>query len=482
MLRDYGVENAGIRVADKEKDITKIATPFIAHFGGNFVVVYKIDPDKIYFIWKGSEHVLPVSEFIEAWTGVVLLAEASEKSVEPDYKKHKKSNVFKILKKTALFSACSLILFLIYINQSLYTNFGVSILLVLNFSGIYISCLLFLKQSSIQSNYADKICSLFKQSDCNSVPETKAAKLWGIFSWSEIGLSYFSVNALFLLISPKSYILLALFNLLTLPYTVWSIWYQLKSKQWCALCLIVQIQLWALFGANCLLAYIQLPVFDFQETLQSVLIGSCYFAAVSGINILAPKLNADRAISFLRQAINALKANEDVFTAILKKQPYYETKDSDSILHFGNPGSQLKLTVLTNLYCNPCSRMHKRIEQLSEKNNNISVLYILSSFNENLNSTNKHLIAACLENKNAVSKIFTDWFEKGKQLRDDYFKDMKLDMENPEIEAEFKRHEVWRNKTQIRATPTVLVNGYQLPENYKIEDLRYFTEFNVDVR
>ena len=31
------------------------------------------------------------------------------------------------------------------------------------------------------------------------------------------------------------------------------------------------------------------------------------------------------------------------------------------------------------------------------------------------------------------------------------------------------------SKTQLRATPTILVNGYQLPENYKIEDLKYFT-------
>jgi len=49
-------------------------------------------------------------------------------------------------------------------------------------------------------------------------------------------------------------------------------------------------------------------------------------------------------------------------------------------------------------------------------------------------------------------------------------------------EIEFQKHEAWRNKTQLRATPTMLVNGYQLPENYKVEDLRYFTEFNVEIK
>ena len=118
--------------------------------------------------------------------------------------------------------------------------------------------------------------------------------------------------------------------------------------------------------------------------------------------------------------------------------------------------------------------MHKRIEKLlKHTNNKISVQYILSSFSENLNSTNKHLIAACLSNRHLVRHIFTLWFEKGKEFKDDYFKEMKLNMENPEIEIEFQKHEEWRKKTQIRATPTVLVNGYRLPENYRVEDLRY---------
>jgi len=59
-------------------------------------------------------------------------------------------------------------------------------------------------------------------------------------------------------------------------------------------------------------------------------------------------------------------------------------------------------------------------------------------------------------------------------LRESFFKDLQLNMENPEIEAEFQKHEAWKEKTQLRATPTILVNGYQLPENYKIEDLQYF--------
>jgi hypothetical protein len=51
-----------------------------------------------------------------------------------------------------------------------------------------------------------------------------------------------------------------------------------------------------------------------------------------------------------------------------------------------------------------------------------------------------------------------------------------------EVENEFQKYEAWKENTKLRATPTLLVNGYQLPVNYKIEDLKYFAEFNIDVK
>ena len=173
-----------------------------------------------------------------------------------------------------------------------------------------------------------------------------------------------------------------------------------------------------------------------------------------------------------------MKADESVFITLLKMQPFYETSDCNSIIRFGKPNSKLHVTVFSNPYCTPCAMMHKKIDELLLKTkNNISVQYILSSFEEKLNSTNKYLIAACLDNNTgSIMQIFSDWFEKGKTFRDDFFSNRSLNMENPEIEVEFEKHETWTAKNQLRGTPTVLVNGYQLPESYNIEDLRYFTD------
>ncbi|GHV58451.1 hypothetical protein FACS1894182_10830 [Bacteroidia bacterium] len=127
--------------------------------------------------------------------------------------------------------------------------------------------------------------------------------------------------------------------------------------------------------------------------------------------------------------------------------------------------------------------MHKRIEKLlKDTKDKICVQYIFASFASDLDFANKYLIAAYWENDaSTFRQIISSWFEKGKLLKEEFFKNLNLDLNNPDIETEFQQHEAWLEKTQIRATPTILVNGYELPDNYKIEDLRYFTALAIDV-
>lgn len=141
-------------------------------------------------------------------------------------------------------------LFLLFGIRAIF-DVGLVLLLLINSIGVYIGYLLVIKQLNIQSGYGDRICSLFKRSDCNNVLESDAAKLFGVFSWSEIGLGYFVTNVFFICLQPSYIPCLALINILGLPYTLWSIWYQkFRARQWCPLCLIVIILSWILFAIN----------------------------------------------------------------------------------------------------------------------------------------------------------------------------------------------------------------------------------------
>ena len=75
---------------------------------------------------------------------------------------------------------------------------------------------------------------------------------------------------------------------------------------------------------------------------------------------------------------------------------------------------------------------------------------------------------------------FALWYTKEKY---DYERIVKQNFESihtHEIEEEMKKHAAWRKKTSLVATPTVLVNGHILPDEYDLEDLAMIT--NVYIR
>jgi hypothetical protein len=484
MLSDYGIENAGTKITDKEHDLDHIELPFIAHLGSDFVIVYKIEPDKVHYIWNEKKISISANEFLRAWTGIILLAEPSANSIEPDYKAHRTKEWLNFSQKALLFLAVCLIFALAYIAHASFRDLGLTLLLTVNLTGVYTGYLLVLKQMHIHSKYADKICSLFGQNDCNNVLESKAAKLWDVFGWSEIGLGYFVANVFMLAFLPFFAPYLAIINLFALPYSVWSVWYQkVKAKQWCPLCLIVQALLWSIFVLNRLFGFIHIPDVDLTGLTDGLMVVAIYGIFMLCMNLLIPQLSQGYRIESLQQEMNSIKANEDVFRVVLTQQPYYEVNPSDSQILFGDPDTGLKITILTNPYCNPCAGMHKRVEKfLKDTKNTVGIRYIFSSFEKNLDFANKYLIASYLEKEPATAKqIFRAWFEKGKPLRDVFFKGMHLNMDNPAIEIEFQKHAAWKEKTRLTATPTILVNGYKLPDYYKIEDLKYFTKLVIDV-
>ena len=81
----------------------------------------------------------------------MLLAETSEKSIEPDYREHRKAERLNLLKEILFFSVFALIAVIMYVHRTLYNNVGISLLLAVNLAGMYIGWLLLLKQMKVQS-------------------------------------------------------------------------------------------------------------------------------------------------------------------------------------------------------------------------------------------------------------------------------------------------------------------------------------------
>ena len=56
-----------------------------------------------------------------------------------------------------------------------------------------------------------------------------------------------------------------------------------------------------------------------------------------------------------------------------------------------------------------------------------------------------------------------------------------ININAPAVEQEFRTHEEWKKETKLMATPTILINGYELPDVYKIEDLIFFKDLRIEM-
>lgn len=476
MLSEYKVPHAGMKVSDKESGLKELAVPFVAHAGNEFVLVYKKNSKDVSYLWNGKEIRIGRERFEEIWSGNVLLAEADEESCEPDYERHRRSERWEKLKWFILFVSVAGLCLFVGIKNGLFSSLGLVTLVVLNTAGLYTCLLLLKKQMHVQSEQADKICSLFKKSDCNNILQLKEAKLWGLISWSEMGFGYFVSNLIVLFAVPSLIPYMVLIGAFAILFSFWSVWFQkIKVKQWCPLCLIVQLLFWVLGACYLLFGLIGMPAWPVEALLGTACI---YALPPLTANLLCEHIGKGMQFQRIRQQMNALKMRDEVVTTLLKAQDYYPVDETDSKILFGNPQANLRVTVLTNPHCEPCGTMHKRIEDLLEKaGDRICVQYIFTAFDGDLESSNKELIAVYLHRPlEEATRILHEWYTGGKYEKEDFFRRYPEDWENTEVLKEFNCHQEWKKNTRLTATPTILINGHKLPREYRIEDVVYFVD------
>lgn len=250
LLTEYGVPNKGVRVTDKAV-IRGLDTPFLAQTGsGAFVIVTGVGPDAVEYDSVGATQKTGLENFINAWNGVALLAFPGAESREPDYARHHLAELISGLTRYALGAAALAIFVYFFVTRGLYAHLSTVLLALFNCMGLFFSYLLLQKSLNIHTAVSDRVCGVLEQGGCDSIMELPVSKLFGVFSWSEVGFGYFGVSLVTLLLFPHMWGALAICNVCCLPYTFWSIWYQkFRARHWCTLCVSVQSTLWLLFFA-----------------------------------------------------------------------------------------------------------------------------------------------------------------------------------------------------------------------------------------
>ncbi len=491
VLNNYGIENL-VAKFEKEKT-TDIPTPFITQVNGKkqvnqFTVVKEVTNDLVTYYDPEQQawNKTGLKAFTEKSNGVVLLAEVEEPVKEKDYEK--KIHEEKRIKLSQTLVAACLPLFLLASALLAFFNAGLGALLptlyaVLTLAGTIVTTLLLWYEVD-QSNAAlQDICQAGKKVNCGAILQSKDAKIFGI-SWSAIGFVYFAGSLVTLLLTgisnPNSLTLLAWLTLAATPYVFYSVYYQWRvAKQWCVLCLSVQ----AVLALQCAVTFI--GGWHNVAVLQSGNISNILLQTIAAfaipfivITLLIPALRKAKESGALALELQRLKHSPEIFRAVLEKQKAIIHSPDGLGIIMGNPNASVKIIKVCNPYCGPCSRAHTPMEELLHNNPDLQVQIIFTATNDGNDKSAypvKHLLAIDQKQQGEqTEQALGDWYLAETKDYEAFARKYPMNGELKKQDEKIDAMKEWCAQTEIKFTPTFFVNGYQLPSNYSVNDLKYF--------
>ena len=491
-LNKWNVPNGAGKIEPDKMD--ELPSPFLAYTNNSeypLIIVAAVTPTHIDCYTKNYNQLTTITResFLQSWTGIYLIAETTDNSGEKAYQQNKKKAIINALVPASFFILLlTLSLLLIYraINANrtsiAFSAIGVYLQYFILLVGVIVTALLLWYEVDKNNPVLQKVCTGIAKGNCSAILTGKQLKLFYWLSWSEVGFFYFSGSLVTLLFAAtgltNTVTLLAWLNILALPYTVFSVYYQWQvAKQWCVLCLAVQALLLLgginIFANNLLAASFELSIsFCIKFALLYLFPVFLWFIAKPFILRLQEAKNTKR--EYLR-----IKFNAEIYETLLKKQKAITLSADGLGIDIGNPAATNTIIKVCNPYCGPCAKAHEKIEALMEHNDTIKVKIIFTTPDLEAHSAIKptrHLMAIAAKNntEEMLKKSLDDWYLPDKKDYDlfasKYPMNDELLQQGDKIEAMGK----WCNEMEIKATPTIFINGYQLPDAYGIEDLQYF--------
>jgi len=478
-LNEWNIEHYPLKYQTDE--MLEISPPYIAHFksgGGHIAFVSEIENDRITFYESyRSKKEITSKEYLERCSGAVILLNPDERSGEKDYRNKWQNELIgnAILPVTIL----AILLFIILVSVNFFApgealSDKISLLLFLTKSiGILLSVLLILHEFEVHLSLTDKLCHLNKATNCNTVLNDKASKVFGWFGWADVGFVYFTGGLLFLLLNfnEQGLSLLAILSALSVPYPLFSIYYQgFVLKKWCPMCLGVQLILIIEF-------ILLLPLFSQFSFSFNALSDLILIFLITGIIytlfILFTREKISNEMHYYKYL--GFKKNPDILRILLYNQMHYDIPLTETSLVFGEKNARLKITAFLSLHCSHCARAFEKIRNMLKDEEDLLINLVLMTSDDSMLTTlyNYHRVGEDIESLRLLDLWFNADPYSRTRVTDDLCIPQDSDITGKINEANGRLFK----ECNVLGTPTFFINGYKLPNQYDIDDIKYFREF-----
>jgi uncharacterized membrane protein len=475
VLNEFNIPNLGTRLSPEQ--LYEIPLPAVGYFdinGGTFVTIKKIENDIIEW-YHDQDGIIKesIQNFIHKWQGITLLIEPNDNSGEENYRESRRQEIIDNLRipfiLTGLFAILSILLYNLYTHIQFENNWQFYSLLLTKSIGLVVSIMLIWYSIDSNNSFLRSVCQLNDKTNCNNILNSKAAKIFGWLTWSEVGLFYFAGGFLSLLMMQKDAIsFLSYFGILALPYTLWSIYYQaFVVKEWCPLCVSIQALLWIEFFINPPIFSLNINLFPFQGLFISFLITPILWS------FLKKPLQKSLQTDSLYVEFQKLKHDPEYINTLLSKEvflpPFFKGMN---IIEFGNPLASNNLILVLNPTCASCRVSYLTAKRLLEMNMDIKVQIVLATslaIEDEAGRIARIILSQVSDND--IKNTIDEWFKDSTKNINKWLKRIETKAENNDGRQQIEMHVRWLELTGISEAPVKFLNNHEIPKVYLADDL-----------
>src|SRR5690606_22926187 len=261
--------------------------------------------------------------------------------------------------------------------------------------------------------------------------------------------------------------LLSLLTILTIPIIFLSVFYQgMIIRKWCKFCIVVvTILVLALLVVAFSKFYMSPIIID-----DLAVIFTFFLFLFMTWGFAKPSLESSKEINLYKRNLNKFKYNPEIFRIVLAKARRIK-REVDSLGISIPAKKQAKVDVLKvcNPYCGPCAEAHPVLEELWEEGSiNLRIIFTSKEEGERAKPVKYFLALDEMGDTIRTKQALDTWYGLGVKSYDEFVKINPVVEGLEEQNEKIKAMNIWCKEEEIAHTPTIFINGYELPREYSL--------------
>jgi thiol-disulfide isomerase/thioredoxin len=194
---------------------------------------------------------------------------------------------------------------------------------------------------------------------------------------------------------------------------------------------------------------------------------------------LKPYLMTQKDLETTKSKLAKVLSNRELFDYFLSNSKQITSNPEGLGIFLKGPKAKYHVLKVCNPYCGPCAHTHPLLEQLYEAGNiDLQIVFVPGGGDEVRIKTIRHLMGiASKGNIDQTRLALDDWYGQDQKDYEAFAKNYPLNGELVKQESNIQAMLDWAEKEQIDHTPTIFINGYELPSTYVVEDLKYVINY-----